>query len=268
MTDESTLQGITIPEAVRQMLDIVGQLRSRYASRRRCSVVDWKKALDEVAKGYANGLRELRRHDPPGYPLEAHAAHLLASALTGEGSAPILEAVYWREYRHEGRFARARADLWRPGTEDHPELFAEVKLAGRFEEGKIGDSPIGKILPKYADDVWRLLVLADPPKPRKADRAFVLVEFGKPASLPKQARDGSPRAHAGNADEAWEKLAQKPQAGDPIVGFVGTAVSQTQAVVHVGASVTVPESQVEVRCTALTWVHPHDPWTTTWSTRP
>jgi len=145
--------------------------------------------LNEVAEGYAEAWDELLTASPKSseYPMEAHAAHLLASAMkrtTESGArAPILEAYYWRP--KDGRTDRGkrygRADLWVPPAEGTKEGFVEVKLAGFGENrGRIGRKDAREILATFAKDVERLSRYALRPKPTSAVQcALMVVAHGK-----------------------------------------------------------------------------------------
>ena len=178
----------------------------------------------------------------------------------------VREVEYWHAYRRSRasrRRHRAFADIWR----ERPELFVEVKLAGRWGAHHHLGRDTQRTLESYADDVWRLTVLAPRHRPRtRTSSSLVGVAFSDhpmPVRLPAL----PPRKIAkiaSDADVLHDALIGLSSAPDPLAAFLG-AVQSTGARLHRSRDhfPAIDRAGLVVSCWALTWTLAV-PWETGW----
>lgn len=196
-----------------------------------------------------------RRHRD--YPREANWVRALANALESAQRDVVLEAEYWAKY--SAASGRTRVDIWCPRTGLDAELWAEVKIAERHSgrPTQIGTEPAPKILERWANDVWRLIIGAHDLSNGPADVhcAFVIYVWGD-AAAPAVSNAAVPRldGDAIDADALWASLVAASRDRDPIGDFI-TVCQRHGFSVNVTHPVSVEEvSGLLVQAIVVEWI--------------
>lgn len=161
-----------------------------------------------IEKGEKRLALALKHED---YPREANWVQLLAGEIEARTNRQVLlESNYWSSWDGVGASDRGwpRVDLWVPGGDNLPPLYAELKIAQVHQKSsKIGNESARKILVSWADDLWRLLTGPF----QKNDVApvhcsFVVYAWGEGSIRPRSSAVKETDGTAINADQVHENL--------------------------------------------------------------